>query len=263
MKRLIGLVSLALFSSLSVAVLAENSTKGESTLQNKPMSEGCGVAPTPNGVTPEFESWQKRINETPQKYWQPYEFPKDRYCSIEFRVLRNGAMEDASVISSAWSIDADVSALEACWSSAPFSEPPAEYDLSKAATTPPNYDPSHSIIAGAKFSKSDINELFTGAIEIFKQQPSLKEKKFALHAIPLSVLDRYPRLFAKAELSSKGNVHLMDKDNYSYPASVQAYYENWHEFFLKHPKSSRSEIVDFAKKVTGNKALLREEKKAR
>lgn len=248
MKMKSMLISLACIGICNAYACAKATEAGHSDKQQKPLSIADCTVPSSN-ITPAFQHWLDGLNSQPYKYWQPYEFATDRYSQIEVMIAKDGTMLDATPKSSCWSVDGDVSALEACWSIAPLTKRPEQFSVMPS----PNYVEEDMIPAVIEFHKKDVKELFTGAIDYFKHNPKLKNKQFAVHTIPLSILDRYPSTFSKVELSSEENVLTFPKDSYLYISSVKAYFEHWQKFIQQHPKSSREEILDFANKLTNKK----------
>lgn len=223
----------------------------------KPEAIGCSI-PASTPTTPEFDAWQKAAKEAPHKYWQPYEFPEDRDCSVRYRVNPNGIYQDLNLNSSCWSIDGDVSAIEACWASLPLPTCPPMFTgpVLPPPPTAPFMPRDNTLMFSAEFNKKEERLTFTGAIEYFKKNPERKKTHFALHAIPLAVLDRYPGLFTREELTSEENVALWEKHSYDYVSSVQVHFERWHEFFYANKTASRKAIIALAKEITGKKEMF-------
>lgn len=241
------------FLALGLALLSSSTP----TFAEDSAPTGCALPFHPS-FTPEYEEWTKAVKEAPLKYWQPYEFPEDRNCSVRYRVNPSGTYQDLNLNSSCWSIEGDVSAIEACWASLPLPTCPPTYTgpVLPAPPTAPFMPRDNTIVFSAEFKKIEERRTFTGAIQYFQKHPEKKKTHFALHAIPLSVLDRYPGLFTREELTGEENVALWEKHSYDYVSSVQAHFERWYEFYYANKTSSRKAIIDLAKEITGKKEMF-------
>lgn len=239
MKKRILLVSLTLVSIFI-------STANADTLST-PKSNSAGCSVPASGITTEFQRWNDVTSERVRKYFEPYQFPEDRFSEVEMSVNKLGFIENVHITSSSWSVEGDVSALEACWNSGPL---PAVPDIKYSLVPPPlaGQSASSETTYSTCFKKGDNTKVFGGAISYFKQNPSQSKKFFAVHAIPLAVIDRYPASFSSDELSSSKNVLVFPKNSYQYENTVKAWYSEWQEFFGQNPKASRADILSAVQK---------------
>lgn len=238
MKRL-SLISACIWSVVSplLAIAAESAPVVDS---------GCVVPPS--NMSNEFKKWNNTVEDRIKKYFQPYRFSKERDIQVKMQINKLGVIEDAEIKSSSWSVESDVAALEACWNCGPLPNVP----LDKYAMLPPTTAETESNNDGtnyiANFEREANAAVFAGARSFFKSHPEEIEKRFAVHAIPLAVLERYPAAFTKEELSGIKNLMFFPKNSYTYENTVKAWYSDWQEFYISKPRATRKEIIDYVNK---------------
>jgi hypothetical protein len=79
-------------------------------------------------------------------------------------------------------------------------------------------------------------------------------KQFRIHAVPLSVLVRYPELFQRNELRGSPNL-VAFPDHFSIQQKYDAttsFYEDWSTFFRQHEHATRDEIEEHARSLLKN-----------
>lgn len=194
--------------------------------------------------TIEFQDWVKRAKELPRRYWRPYLFPADRYGRIEIEIDYKSGMPLVKLTSSTWTVEGDASCLEAGWNSCMTAPAPAvHYVLPPPPVAGQSPPVDSSLRLDEEFYAEDIGEKFSGAKDYYLANPEQSEKTFALHAVPLCVLDRYPGLFSDDQLNAKDNVIFLEKDKYRYERDIRVFFQYWYKFFKEHPRASREDVL--------------------
>lgn len=202
----------------------------------------CGVPEST--VTIEYQEWVKKARELPRRYWRPYLFPGDRYGRIKIEIDYKSGMPLVNLTSSTWTVEGDASCLEAGWNSCMTAPAPAvHYVLPPPPVAGQNPADESKLCLDEEFCAEDIGKKFSGAKDFYLANPEQSEKTFALHAVPLCVLDRYPGLFSDDQLNAKDNVIVLEKDKYRYERDIRVFFQYWHKFFKENPGASKEDVL--------------------
>ena len=143
---------------------------------------------------------------------------------VGFIVTRDGAIKDANIIRSCGAPQIDDECLESVYAASPLikSMPPSGYDQLSIEM---NFDPANK------------SRKISTKIDSFRQRHNVGFAGCVFHAIPISVIDRYPTLFTMSELDSDENLRVGSLDK------LRAIYASWSDFFKAHAKATKNQII--------------------
>jgi|GEM_PF-1081246 len=210
----------------------------------------------PNYDSPEYIVWLKKLDF--HKYWYANNFPKEArapqqyVAAMKIRIAPNGFITHLSVRDSSSTPYGDFSCLESLYNVAPFEPMPLNrhsYPMQAPGSSAENdFEPDRyqNVIS---FGGKDLQPKPFPEAEAFEtKHPSLKNRCYLLHLIPLGINDHYPGMFSENELLSANNLVAL-KANIEPEEALEPFLTDWQSFISKHKSATKAEIIAQSNKI--------------